>query len=479
MSASFFGKAALSCPLLLIFLLFPAGSDGADRLRLTLEDSLKIALEKNLQIRIATLSREAVKPEIRRAESIFHPSLGVSFTAAGDNPASDLNAVSRSETQLATGFLSQQLPTGGILLLSTDVARDRDKTDTPPTIASSDLTVSIVQPLLRGGRVYVATRPIRDAESDVRIEEARLRGAVLRVVAATRRAYYNVNLAENVIEVIKTAIKRDEALIEASEALLKAGLVTTRDVISAQVSLTKDSERLVTAEAELESARYALFDVLGLPIGTEAELLDREVRFEPVPLELEQWIDTAVKERPEVLELEQGLAKSSLNIRVARNSVLPQVDLTGSYSKGQTSTTVARAFGLRGDAWSAGLVFSIPLGNVAARAGLARAEIEHMRLEEQLLQQKRVVELEVRGAEIKLRRSLSRIAALGKILEHAKNLNEVAKERFARGMATNLDITNAQEDILNAETDLLEAMVDYNTGLAELEAALARPLSAR
>jgi outer membrane protein TolC len=53
---------------------------------------------------------------------------------------------------------------------------------------------------------------------------------------------------------------------------------------------------------------------------------------------------------------------------------------------------------------------------------------------------------------------------------------EVAKGRFSLGLATNLDIIDAQEDLLDAETDLLQAVVDYNIGIAELEASIAGSL---
>jgi len=467
--------AAASC-VLLVMLLLPAithaqEKPAPEKLYLTLEESIRIALEKSPLIRISRLSRDALGPEIRRAKAVFHPVLGASYTGTESHPVDELGPGAPIETQTARGFIAQEMPTGGLLILSNDITRDI--VGTAPALAGSDVTISLVQPLLRNGRVYVATRPIKDAEYDVRIEEARLRAEVLRVTADTARAYYNWNLASRVIEVVRAAIQRDEALIEASEALLAAGLVTVRDVISARVSLTKDSDRLVSAEADAESAKNAFFDVLGLPLESRAELLDKEIKFEPVPLEPEKWIATAVQDRPEVMELEERLAKSSLNVEVADNALLPQLDFVGSYTKAQTNTTLRRAYGLRGDEWSAGLVVSVPLGNVAAESGLVRARIEHARLKEQLFLQKRQVELEVRAAELKLRTSRNRIDALGKVLEHAKELYEVAKASFARGLATNLDITSAQEDILDAETDLLRAIVDFNTGLAELEAALA------
>ena len=126
--------------------------------------------------------------------------------------------------------------------------------------------------------------------------------------------------------------------------------------------------------------------------------------------------------------------------------------------------------------WSAGLAFSVPIGNVAAKSDLIRAKREHALLQHQLLQTQRQIELEVRANVIRLSRSLERIKPITVEIEQAKGKLEIARARFALGETTNLDITDAQEDLLEAEIDLLEAIVDYKIALAELEASIAGPL---
>ncbi len=61
-------------------------------------------------------------------------------------------------------------------------------------------------------------------------------------------------------------------------------------------------------------------------------------------------------------------------------------------------------------------------------------------------------------------------------MENAEGKLEIAKERFVLGLATNLDITDAQDDLLEAQSDLLTSIVEYNIGLAELEASIAEPV---
>jgi outer membrane protein TolC len=370
----------------------------------------------------------------------------------------------------------QELPTGGALVLSSDFSRDVTRPATPSVEYTSTVLLSLVQPLLRGGRIYVATQPIRNAEFDARVADNALKSQILQVTAGTKAAYYGVLLAEKVIDVTEAAIERDRALVAASEALFQARIVTKRDVFSAELSLAQDTARLVSARADLETAKNVLGNILGLSIATDIVLIDKEIPFSPVRVELDPLIATAMDKRPEMLSIQEQLAKSTLNIKVARNALLAQVDFVASYGKAHTRPTFSRSLDLSGDVWSVGFVFSYPLGNVAARATLTQAEIEHSRLELARIQIQRQIELEVRAAVITLQKNLERIKALTIAIEQAKGKLEVGKAQFALGQATNLDITDAQQAILDAETDLLIAIVDYNVGLADLEASIAGPL---
>ena len=326
-------------------------NDQNESIALSIENSIEIALENNLPIQIATLNRDALKTEIRRAKAIFHPEVGVSATGSEDQSADDVEPISETDTEIVTAFISEILPTGGSVAFTGDITREEEDEETFDYEAG--LTISLVQPLLRGGRVFVATKPISDARYDFRIEEAKLRAEILRVISETKSAYYDMILAESIIEVTKAAIERDKTLVEASEALLKSGLVSLRDIISAKISLAQDSEKLVNAQNDVESAKDALLDVLGLPLDSKITLLDREVEFKPVPIELERWIAEAVQNRPEIMEVEQQIDKSILNISTLRNSILPQLDLVASYTRSKNDLSFSKAFGLQGESWSA------------------------------------------------------------------------------------------------------------------------------
>jgi outer membrane protein TolC len=450
----------------------PASPDVSQRISLGLEDAVAFALRENLDLEVARLTRDAVESTIAQGEATFQPTLGLSAIANRDSPFVDRDRTTEEDSRTVAAFVREQLPTGGSVTVSSSVLRD-DELDNP---YEGDVAVSVVQPLLRGGGFVVATRPISDAKFNVAIEEARLRQEVLRIVLETKRAYYDTVLALLVIDATNEAITRDHQLLEASGSLFNRRLVTKRDVYSAEILLADDKATLAEAEEAFDLRRNDLLDIVGLPISAIVDLTDGQLPFAPITIEEDRWIATAVRSRPEVLELDERMRKSRLNVSVAKNTVFPQLDVVGAYGRGESADSAAQAFDLNGDRWTAGLVFSFPIGNVGPRAALTQAEIEHSRLRFQLADTERFVELEVRAAALKLKRTELTARAFEMKKRSSEGKLEVSKARFTLGVDTNLDITDSQTDLLDADIELLRAIRDYNIGLAELERSVGGPI---
>src|SRR4029077_17559347 len=111
--------------------------------------------------------------------------------------------------------MRQTVPAGSTLVVAGDMRR-RETVGSEIGAVDTNYSVSVVQPLLRGGRIYVATRALRDAEYNLRMEEARLRGEILAVTARTKAAYYNVLLAERVVDMAEEAVAHHGALLDGS-----------------------------------------------------------------------------------------------------------------------------------------------------------------------------------------------------------------------------------------------------------------------
>ncbi len=454
---------------------------------LLLEEAIRLALEHNLSIQISELERDIAEREVPARRAFFHPTPGVALLATSDHTVDPIYAeddgtlvkgsgTSKNRGQIAGVFLRQELPTGAQLTLGVDASRESGDDFNGDDVIASGAQLELRQPLLRGGRIYVATAPIRDAEFTLGILESGLRAQILRVTAQAKQAYYNTVLAERLIQVSEQAIERDRELIEASEALFRAGRASQRDIVSAQIQLSDDLSELASRRGELDLAELALRDVLGLAIGAHLKPADTTIPFEPVQPRLGQWIENALASRPEIQQILYRLQQSALAVRVAGNTVLPRLDLVGLFRRDDDATSTRRVYGFDSQRWIAGIEFEIPFGNVAARERLRATSLQYARIERELENQRRLIELEVRAEEVSLRENLEELATQTDKVEQARQKLEIAQVRYQRGIADNFDVTDAQGDLVEAESDLLAAVVDYTNGLARLEASIAGPL---
>jgi outer membrane protein TolC len=435
---------------------------------ISLQTAVEVALVNNLDLQIARADRDASVHAVPAARAKFHPTTGFGVGAEGSDLAGS------SSTQSALAFLRQEAPTGGSVTLSSDFFR-ADLANRK-LLNEGALEIELRQPLMRGGRTYVARREILDAGYTYAVEDARFEAEILRITRDAKVAYYDTVLAARLIQVTAAAVERDRRLIEASKALFRAARASRRDVVSAEIRLSDDLAQLAFRRAQLRRAQLELRDVLGLPLAELVRPAESSVPFDPIPLQQGVWVERALHDRPEVRELRTRLEQVGLDVRVAGNDVLPKLDVLGLYRRRDNGGALAKAFDLGNQNWSVGLEFEIPFGNVAARERLEEARLEYLRAERELERELREIEREVRGQVIELRRSLAEVSFQADKVESSRQKLEVAVARYRLGVANNLDITDAQEDLLNAETDLLTAIFDYTNGLARLEASIGGPL---
>jgi outer membrane protein TolC len=464
-------------------------------LLLSLEEALQVALEANLRLQISALDRDIADALVPAARAKFHPVPGFDVEAGSTrlvdgpddftSPVGLVPGTREDDEQSATPFVRQELPTGGLMTVSARFLRDSidDRRNIPADELSESgdrylggTAIVLSQPLMRGGRVYVARREILDAEYNLGIAEAQLRAEILRVSAEVKQAYYNAILAKRLIEVSEAALVRDRSLLEASEALFDAGRANRRDVLSAQIRISDDESSLAANQASFDDAQLVLRDVLGTAIARPVQPSDAHIPFDPVPIETGKWVLQAVENRPEIRALLTRLDQTALAVRVAENDVLPALDFLGGYARAGFSDSSRTTWDMESQEWFTGLHFEIPLGNVAAKERLRAAKLANRRVERELRNQQRLIEVEVRTEVINLRENFADLAAQTAKLEQARDKFETASTRFRLGLADNFDVTDAQEDVVDAETAFLGSMVDYVNSQARLEASIAGPL---
>ena len=251
-----------------------------------------------------------------------------------------------------------------------------------------------------------------------------------------------------------------------------------------------------------------------------------EVSLEPPKIGLEIAVTEALKNRPEITQLQVNQEINQIDRRFFRDQTKPQIDLIGTYTAAglagaatpprastpsalttrvnelseiagleplpTTTTTTTVPPNLQGGYFTSlgnlfaqdyptyriGVRIGIPFGNTVAKANLGRTLVEGERIQNQLAQAEQVIQGEVRNAMQALRSSEARLAAAVATRTSAEQLFESEQRRFQAGTTTFFLVQQRQIELVTARGRELQAQTDLNRAISEFQRATGLTLSA-
>jgi outer membrane protein len=241
----------------------------------------------------------------------------------------------------------------------------------------------------------------------------------------------------------------------------------------------------------LKQAEDALRETIGADQDPMFQALDLQLTEKPEPEGELLTIDTltamqkAMAKRPEFDAAKSALARDEAQIQVARNHLLPQLDLQALYaSNGLGGTTgisgtgtpissswVNQLFGFGYPTYQAQLTLSLPLKNHAAKAEMGTALVSRRndlygerRVREQVL-------LGVNNAVHQLEQAKLTIVAGKEALDLAQKNAGAEQRKYELGSGTIFLVLEAQTELAQAQQNLLQAQVGYQRAVAAVDHA--------
>ncbi len=443
---------------------------------LRLEDCLGIALSKNLTLKL--VEKDLARAEASHAGSFgaYLPLLtveGVKTNVSAEEPDT-LNRFSEALFQnQANVVVKAQLyiPTGATLIAAKDVFRDVQSPlgEALTKDEEREFSLTFTQPLLRGFWPSVANSRALSTGNARRVQEHALLNQKWLLVYQVKRAFYNVLVNRELLKVNEATVASDSALVAASNALVLAKLASRRDVLSAQIRYDEDRSSLINAYNDYQSTLDILKDLMGIPLSTAVTLAESGLEFDQPVLNEEQLVADAMQNNPQLLSLSYLVREAELQRTVARNAVLPRLDIYGTYSSAKASDLIAQKEQTRTGVLQAGVNFSYNFLHREAGAQAENAELAVRQQEERLLNAQRQIEMSIRDITRSLSNSEKEATAIKRSIEAAEQKLDFARTMFNLGRASNLDVTDAQEFLLRAKTLYLRKLVSFRISQALLE----------
>jgi len=461
----------------------PSRFEGLERVELTIEQCRAEALRNNLDLKVAlvdpTIADEGLRVELAKFEAVFTPFARYSNA---DRPTLQTTVANQQKnTQFGAG-VDIPLRTGG--RASIDFTESRQETPNNPFFQSSsawssDLTMSISQPLLRNGWEEANTASIRIAGFQQQIAEARTKLTVVAQLAAVDRAYWRLYAAGRELEVRQQQYELAASQLAQAQRRVRAGDTAEIDVVRAQSGLASRLESIIIAENNVLNLQRELKRVVNMPdlAVDSVQLVTTATKPAPAQYALDSEVLTqaALSGRMELLETELQLLADAADEGLRYNQLLPQLDISGSYTfSGLASNFNANNRVLaNGDfqSFSAGLQGEIPLGNEAAEARYRRSIL--IRLQRVSTKQARelTVKQDVLNAIDNIRGGWQRILAAQQSTILAARTLRGEQRQFDVGQRTSTDVLDAAARLADSQSAEIRALTDYQ--IAQVDLAIA------
>lgn len=459
----------------------------------SLTDAAVRALQHNLDITISRHTKESRLADITIEQAKFDPTLSLNGQYnrtvnplnrpifGGTGGALNQITLFDQRTHAVTVDANTNLLTGGNI----DVNYSPQRNSINQSVAegflfnpawTGGLAFTITQPLLRNAGVTINKTFISIAQNNAVVEQHVFRDRVMTVVASVEQTYWELVFANENLKVAQAALKAAEELLATNRAKAKAGVMTLVDVLQAETAVASRVEQTLLAEKAIRDQE----DQLRRLLNPGAEDLRQDVRLTPAdgpvtllePLSLQEAIDTAISQRPEMIQAKKNIESGELNKQFARNQLLPTLSLQGTIGLaglgGDYGESLTRNF--NGDFYNygAGLVLSYPLGNRAAISTYNKRKLEAKNAEVALENVRQQIIVGVREAVRRVQTDFKRIETTRSARIMAEKQLEAELERLKVGLSTTRFVLDFQRDLATAQGHELRAIVDYNKSLSNL-----------
>lgn len=301
------------------------------------------------------------------------------------------------------------------------------------------------------------------AEESAALRELVTRDLVRRQVVAS---FYGYAAALAVRESAKKSANVALEQLKLMEIRASVGTVTELDLLRAKAEVARTRQTQADTEALVATSRRTLRTLSGLEPPEALPLPEDDTHREAELAELEARVD----QLPGVQAADKDARAAGHVATASRLAVVPIV--SAQFTERLTNAT---SFTGQAASYNAGIVFQwrldVPtfmgMGAQSANEQVALLAGERARLQ---------ARDQVNNDWQRLEAALIKIDAARAQVEAARRASQVAKDRYAAGAATQVDVIQAERDVFGAEVSQIQARTELATARASLRISSALPL---
>lgn len=453
-----------------------------DTVALSLGDALGRAFGKSEEVRLARSQVELAQTQVTSARSAALPQIegSLNYTRTFQSPYGGsgagfqipdslrFNPDSTASMAERVSYLEENAPNAGLEGLGS-LFGNLPFGQQHAYVAS----VNASQLLYSGGRTGAAMKIARQYGTQARLG---FQEQLADLELSVRTAYYQALLAKELEDIAAAAVDQAQRFLDQERLRFQSGSSSELDVLRAEVSLENLKPQLVEARNASELAMLDLKRIVNIPVTQPLDLTTHLEEPEAESGATGPILESKVEARPAVQSAATQVAIKEQQVSIAKGAYLPSVRLQLNYGR---QLWPSGAFDWGGADWrpdfTASIGVTVPIFSGFKRSAdveLARVELQQSQL--QLAQLRESVQLEYERARGEKERARASISARHRTVDQAQRVYDLTVLRYQKGLATQLETSDARLALLQARTNLAQAISDYYVADAQMMKALGR-----
>jgi outer membrane protein TolC len=402
------------------------------------------------------------------------------------------------------GF-SQAFATGSSVAF--EFNNNRQTTNSPffnlsPALGSQ-YRFSFQQQLLSGFGLGPNLRYLRIAKNNKKISDVAFKDQVMATVTQIKNIYWDLVNAYEQSQVNEQSLAFAQQSLDNAKKQLQLESIPAMDVMRAEAEVSRRDQDLTVARTSLQLQELLMKNALtrslddpvleSVPV-VPTDRLDSTQAPEVSNRPVQDLIQEALQNRPELTESDVDLVNRQISRKAANNALLPSLSLVAFYGGSglagplnpvynvpgvpnvstvprDFSGALANTFNNTAPDYYLGFNLNIPIRNRVAKADQYRSELEYRQAELRREELRKQIRIEVRNAEYALEQTAARVQAAQKARDLAQRTFEITQKEQTLGAGSTFQTMTAQRDLSLAELDLVTARTVYEKAKIEVDRA--------
>jgi len=465
------------------------------KLVLSLDDSIRLALANNTDIHIDRSQIDFALDNLQRSHSPFDPVVTSSFadTRTKSLPTSSLQGASLvSNLSQTTQMAYQELfPTGTNFQTSFNANKfsSNSSFSTVNPSVSTSIQFTVTQPLLRNFGFFPNRAPIFIAQSNLKQSRANFTAQASNVILLVVADYWSVVLARENLDVQRKSLDEAQKSYDHDKKALSLGALPPLDIYRSESQVASRRVGVIQAEYALKQTADVFRRDIGADLDSNIRALELDLTDQPAPVgdlsttDIATALSRALANRPEFEATREQLTSDEFNIRLAHNSLKPDLELSGFYwGNGLNSSppppmdigltgSLSQTFHFTYPTYGASLTLNLPVRRHSAQANLADALVNRSRDQFQERRTNQSITLEVTNAVHSLEQAKLSMEAAKVAADLARDTLHADERKYELGAETVFFVLDAQNQLAQAELSLIQSQVNYQLAVAAVDHA--------